>query len=507
MRANFAACNMLWFAGWMFGSRRSSCGARAISDAMPNTLDLLAQLERYETSGFESDAQRLVQLRSELMTSNDMARRELARRLDIHYRNANVRFAITAALMNRLLPEPKPSSEQVNEMIFGAAVHGDSTTSAALAVELIPDRQQWQFNLVTKGNVDSHTYTTHGPATFESQNQATYDVRKHVVIDPTGLHVAPAMASVNNSGDLTGLRTSYDGVPLLRAIVRNYAISKHDQKIAEANREAELSVAAKATQRIDEQAGAKVVEAEANLNRSLIDPLRRLSLDPTAVAMETTAARLVLRSRIAGSDQLAANTARPAAPSDSLASVQIHASAINNLLEHLELGGRTFTLPELHKWLTDKLGRGDAKAPSDLPDDVQVNFAQYNPVRVRFENNRMELILNITEIHQGKHRWREFEVRAAYRPVMNGLATALERDGVIELGGLYQGKPELALRGIFSKVLSRERKIELIPAQVVADPRLAGLEVTQVAIEDGWIALAIGPGRATAARPVGAAKR
>ena len=51
----------------------------------------------------------------------------------------------------------------------------------------------------------------------------------------------------------------------------------------------------------------------------------------------------------------------------------------------------------------------------------------------------------------------------------------------------------MALRGIFSKVLSRQRKLNLLPATLADDPRLAGLEVTQLAVEEGWIGLAIGP--------------
>ena len=35
---------------------------------------------------------------------------------------------------------------------------------------------------------------------------------------------------------------------------------------------------------------------------------------------------------------------------------------------------------------------------------------------------------------------------------------------------------------------------------LATDPRLAGLEVTQLVVEDGWIATAIGPARMTAKR-------
>ena len=121
-------------------------------------------------------------------------------------------------------------------------------------------------------------------------------------------------------------------------------------------------------------------------------------------------------------------------------------------------------------------------------------------MRVRCTEGRIELVLNIAEIRQGKRRWHDFEVRAAYRPEMHGLAADFQRDGSIELGGQYKGKTEVALRGIFSKVLSRERKINLLPSVVADDPRLADLQVTQLVVEDGWIGMAIGPTASSARR-------
>ena len=51
----------------------------------------------------------------------------------------------------------------------------------------------------------------------------------------------------------------------------------------------------------------------------------------------------------------------------------------------------------------------------------------------------------------------------------------------------------------------RERKLNLLPDTIGKDQRLAGLEVTQLVVEDGWIATAIGPVR-TAARANDTAK-
>ena len=466
--------------------------------------ELLSRLEKYESGNQGADARRIAQIRQELAWSAEPAEVELARRLEMHYRNANVRIVLTGQLLQRLLPEPKPTNDPVNETILGAAVSGRSMTSAQLSLRLLPDQSKWKMGLETTGTIDSETLAVAGPVTFRNRGNAQFTARKYIAVDADGVRVKPAVVDVDTDEKLVGLYTSYDSIPLLRSVVRNYALSQRDKQQDEVHREGEDRVREKACARVDSAIEPRLVEAEQNFRDRVVDPLVKLALDPTAVAMETTEQRLTLRARLAGEDQLAAHTARPEAPADSLASGQIHESAINNLLDHLDLAGRTFTLAELHHHLTEKLSRAEAKLPDDLPDGVEITFATSDPARVHCANGRLELVLQIAGLRQGRRHWHDFDVRAIYRPDPQGLSAAFEREGVIELGGQYQGKPEVALRGIFSKVLSKQRKLNLLPATLAEDTRLAGLEVTQLDVEEGWIALAIGPSRAAT---VGAAEK
>ena len=458
--------------------------------------ELLSRLEKYEADDAGPDAHRVAQIRQQLAWSADPAEIELGRRLEMHYRNANVRVVLTGQLLQRLLPEPKPTNDPVNTTILGAAVSGRSMTSAQLSLRLLPDQSKWKMGLETTGTIDSETRAVAGPVTFCNNGNARFTARKYIAVDADGVRVKPAVADVDTNENLVGMYTSYDSIPLLRTVVRNYALSQRDQQQDEVQRQGEDRVREAACTRVDSAIEPRLVEAEQNFRDRIVDPLVKLALDPTAVSMETTAQRLTLRARLAGEDQLAAHTARPEAPGDSLASSQIHESAINNLLDHLDLAGQTFTIPELLRHLAAKLSRPDAAIPDDLPDGVEITFATSDPARVHCADGHIELVLQIASLRQGRHHWHDFDVRALYRPNPQGLAASFERDGTIQLGGQYQGKPEVALaRGIFSKVLSKQRKLNLLPASVAADTRLAGLEVTQLEVEEGWIALAIGPTR------------
>jgi len=202
-----------------------------------------------------------------------------------------------------------------------------------------------------------------------------------------------------------------------------------------------------------------------------------------------------MRLRLASENQLAANTPRPRAPSDSVASVQVHQSAINNLLESLDLAGREFNVPELYKWLGKKMGRSIA-APADVPDGVIVRFAERDPIRVHCAEGQMELAIGVARLSHGKKRWREFTVKTVYQPELQSLEGKLVRTGGIFLEGeSVQGRAEFVLRSIFSKALSVDRPWRIVPEKVANDPRMSGLTLSQFALEDGWLGLAYTPRR------------
>ena len=106
---------------------------------------------------------------------------------------------------------------------------------------------------------------------------------------------------------------------------------------------------------------------------------------------------------------------------------------------------------------------------------------------------------------QGRRgEWKNFQIRAFYKPEVQGRSAQLVRDGVIHLTGqrLDTGA-QIALRGIFSG-LRRRTPWELVPEQIVKEPKLDDAAITQFVIDDGWIGVSLGPKREvsrTALRP------
>ena len=234
----------------------------------------------------------------------------------------------------------------------------------------------------------------------------------------------------------------------------------------------------------------------------------RLGLEPTPVAMETTATTATLRLRLAADDQLAAHTPRPRAPADALFSLQVHESTLNNAFGRLGLAGRRLSLEELSRMLCERRVRA---AHSRRPARGGERNVRPSPAAAGGVPRR-------PRAHAGgarRDRERPPKLVRHRRPGRlqagrHGPQVFLEREGPVQLSGPgHQGRMEFALRTIFGKIFPKERPMPLVPERVVKNPRLAGLAGLQAVSTDGWLALALGPpprgagtkSSATAARP------
>ncbi len=457
--------------------------------------DVLANIERYEQFGLVSDARIIAASQQQLKYSNLQAQRDLAAEIDEHYRNANVRMAFTGELLSRLLPDQSPISGIVNDRILGTPVHGVSDTTTRLQVRLIPDSERIHLWLEARGTVDSLTSASRGPVTLTDRGQSAYIVHKAVIIDERGMGIAKAMAEADSSTELTGISTRFDSRPLVSAVVRDRAAAKYEKQHAAALREVDQRVADQAARRVDSDARQALEDIEAMIVQQMFSPLERMGVEAQPISFATNAERVSMRLRLAGENQLGGHTARPQAPSDSLASMQMHESALNNVLDQLELAGNTFTLPDLFIHLAKRTGKPIA-VPHDLPEDTTITFATRDPVHVRCQNGTIRVTLAVQQLQQRDRSWHDFSISAHYAPEIDHLHARLVRSGPIELGGdTYKGQAEVALRTIFSTVFPRDRKLDLVPSMITDNARLSGLSLTQCVIEDGWIGIAIGQDR------------
>ena len=462
---------------------------------------LLRRIEQYEETGSPGDARLVAQDCLLLGRSPEAEQQELSRRLETHYRNANLRLVLTRELLNQMMPDGETESQQVDDRVLGRPVHGRSVTTSDVGIRMIPDPSRLRLALEISGLVSSLTSATAGPATFYNDTRSTYLAQKEIELGTWGVRVEPAKVAVDNDIRLRSLTTSLDLIPLVGAVATEIAHREHRQSRPEMSREVEEKIAARARRQIDEEADAQLGDLNESLQRRALQPLDELSLSPTMISAHTTERRLTMRLRLAALDQLASHTPRPRAPADSLLSCQVHESALNNAIQRLEFDGGTFTLAEIRRRIAEIFNNPEMLDENPGREDVTITFAEKDALCVRFQEGRVAVRLSITKLVKSPNRWTDFQVRAYYRPRIDGQNAELVRDGIIELSASRSLRSQIPLRGVFGKTFSKRRPWRLTPELMDTDPRMADLAVTQLVIEDGWIGIALGPQR-PGTRPV-----
>lgn len=458
--------------------------------------EFLSAQERYESSGLPSDAASLARLCNRLEWSENADQQNLASATSRFYRNANVRVAVTERLMDLLLPQERLQWQPVHDTIIGVPVRGSSTVRSNLDVDLVPDEQRLRLMLDISGLISASTRAGSDWGTVFNNSNSHYSVQQPLSVGRNGVQLGEASASVNSQVRLRGVETKLDGVPLLGPVAQSVVRRGQEKRAPEARRESEAKIRRRAIEEAAEEASKRLSEFEERFDKEVIKPLTALGLEPEIIEMKTSDERFTFRARIAGENQLGSHTPRPRAPSDSLASVQLHQSAVNNLIERLDLNGRDLSLAELHAHVLEKLGRDPKPSPESMPEEVQIRFAARDAVHIGCRDDQVRVTLAIEELSKRPRRWNNFSVHVNYQPAEDVSEGRLIREGTIQLAGrrLNLGS-QIALRGVFSKIFDDEG-LQLVPAKIKDDPRFSEVEVSQLIITDGWIAAALGPKRA-----------
>lgn len=465
---------------------------RGWSNSEEELFALARSVERFESGLAPSDAQVLAAEARRLALSSVESDRELSWTLNQRFRNANIRLEFTADLISRLLPEGTPREQDVAETILGVPNRGRSLTTTRLFFRTRDDRRRLHLELLAHGDIDSWTTATSGPARFQNEGRANFSAWRRLRLDRRGWHAEPVQIEVASTTSLRGVRTDFDRLPLIGRLVQRVARDQYRAKRGAAQQEAERRIEHKVRAELTSETERALAAANVHWRQDLMTPMERLGVMPKIIEAGSNPRSAAVRIRLAGDSQLGAHTPRPRLPQDALLSLQVHQSAINNLLEGLDLNGRAFNLVDLGAWLSEKLNREDLLPADSLRDDVWIHFAEKDAVYARLVDDQIELNIQFAEFITTHRSWHNFGVRVRYRPRADQLQADLVREGPIELVGDSVRGVEMALRGIVTRMFPDDAPWSLVPQRLATNPRLQGLRVEHFLIDDGWLSVAIG---------------
>lgn len=460
---------------------------------------LADELEAYEKQPTGPRGRRIAIASQRFASASTAEGAQLAATINENYRNANIRFALSSELIERLLPTPEPTRSPVRDRIAGAPVRGQSVTRTKLGVALIPDEQAWRLGLEARGVVSSDTVSDGGAARLRSRGETNFVARKLIVVGANGVSAAPAVASARAQSRLMGISSSYDSVPLVGSYIRSTARDRYGMARRRATGQVQVRVEKQVRKALDTRTAPAIDRLEQRYANSVVERAAALGLDVTPLEMRTTEKRIISRVRLANSEQLGSHTPRMRAPSNSLLSFQLHESAVNNTIEGLGLSNAKLTATELRERIRDRLQVEESETPEEEERAV-FWFAKNDPVRVRFVDGRVQMTMAINEMVVAGRRHRAFKVHTFYRPESTGLKPTLVQDGTPQIEGRMRTASRLHLHGVLGKMLGESRRITLERAlkPEVAE-KLQGISTSQFVIEDGWLGWAIAPEQASVA--------
>jgi hypothetical protein len=419
---------------------------------------------------------------------------QLAETLDAHYRNANFRVSISEQILNRMVPVLPDSSEPFRDQIFGAHVVGRNQISNRVEIRTIPDPDHISLRLETVGRVRSNTTAHRSGFTVQNEGISRFRVIKRLAFGRNGIFSDHPVTMSESKQRMVGMRSDLDAIPVLGWMARRIAHQKIQQQSPLTEQYARRKLENTAESRFEHEVNQQLDQLTDYLQTNLLDPLISLDLEPQPIETSTTEDRIVLRYRLAGRDQLAAHTARPMAIKSSMMSIQMHESVINNLLNRIEIAGQKFTATELADHLKDVVGTDVISNVCQAEADAEFEFAPFDPVRINFQNNRIQVTINLKSfrVANGK-RWKNLQVRTEYIPYVDGLRLTVKQsdDGISLKGRNLNCRDQIAIRTIFTSIFQDQAEFAIVPAPLAQKLGIGDLAIHQFTASNGWIGISV----------------
>jgi hypothetical protein len=313
------------------------------------------------------------------------------------------------------------------------------------------------------------------------------------VVNDKGVHLKQSNVDAACRNRLVDVTTDYDWVPLFGSYAQDRAINEYRARQGRVKSQIESRVATEAGESLDKQTREAVDQIRQQVYDRFASELDAFDIKLTPVEMKTTTERLVARVRVAGDKQLGSHTPRPRALSDSLASAQVHETALTNLAITLGLDGKRYTATELRDMLREKFPQLASKSAVEARQDTVFQFAAEDAVQVHVNDGKFELTISFASVELQHDVMPGVMVHAYYVPTVDGLNAELVREGTLGIEGRFDAGDRARLHNVFNSVLPSERHLPIMTVDNPTDKRFQGLMITQLVLEDGWIGLAVGP--------------
>jgi hypothetical protein len=470
-----------------------------------NLAELLAALEQYEDTHTSASSATVRKAYEAVRGTSPDGGALITRALRNNYFNYNLRVVASEAFMSKLIGQSRDETGPVRDFILGADVYGTQATHTDVSIDLIPSSSNVQFYLVASGHVNANTEGYTSQATISTFGNHFFTARKRIGFNGERFWTSPATINISTNNTTMGAQTH---VPLMNWFARGVAMRRAN----EMRGESEAIAASRLQDRVLPQFNSEVDKQFApngknsqDLHRTR-DALQELKLYPDAESWSSTDSELRHASRLMAPTELGGNEPNPALVLGRGATILVHESMINNATDRLELAGKTMSEDELQAKLEGNfsklLGREVKFKKKEKPEQTEEDqgpktfvFDKNDPIRVTVADGKLTVTLRTGFQQEGKE---DIPTQIVTMPVTFSvdMKNVVIEPGEVAVAGAEKAESaakQLARAGVIKKKFSSafpRTEVDRVK-YITVEKKKVLVAVTRIRALDGWLSITV----------------
>ena len=410
----------------------------------------------------------------------------------------NLYMSVDESLLSSAVDRVVDRTSPVNEVVLGTPVRGTGHTSGTVFLDFLPSSQRAVTQLSFQATNLANTRSTKGPVTVCSEGLTELSAQKRIYIDDERVWADPTIASASTQTRLTG-------IGIKSRFGKNFIRRVASKKVSQLKPKIEAISERRAQERVrrefESETAEAIGQASQDYEHKFRRPLKARGWYPELLRMSTTNEELTVVGRKALRDQIAAFTDPPKADNDTILSVRVHETLVNNASE-ITLAGRTIT----QEFVEEQLKERDGELPESLTSDPDqppwsITFAKRKPVEINSKDGSFKLTIRGSRYTSGDRSFPAMDIWVAYKIESVADKVRLVRDGEVQIyppgfvpgGDKKLSVSETSLRRILQKRFGKVFKeiVDIEPLELPDQLAAAGpLPMEQLeARKDGWMAI------------------
>ncbi len=405
------------------------------------------------------------------------------------YSRANARVLISSDFVNKRFAKPVNEANPVDEVILGTQIYGQSWLQGSVTPQLLDSNTHAALRLNLNGSFSSQSIGYNRSVKLHTVGSANVAASETIALTDGGL------VPLNDTTTDAALASQINDIEARLRIVRKIASKQAAKQKPEADAIAEGRLENRVRTQFHEKLAQQIAEANQKIKTPDLPALPRLGLDRPKRSTWSSSQYLALLWKLQGQTQLGAPSSCPLVVEPTGITVQLHESAVSNLLDPV-LAGRLLKntdLDALASQFGDVLGKGSVDQKESEP--WAVTMAMYHPVEIQLDDSLVTFRIRTAKLDRnGQSLEQDAAIEASYKIVLINGAIQLERQGNVKInffGKQQQGSRAVMLRSFLKKKFDEVFKENLLDQPIRVTDRLPSelrdLNLSSIHVDDGWI--------------------